>query len=252
LRFLRNFRLTILCKPPDFTHCTMFHQCAQYQSETGIEPRLLLLLVFALFFPFFLSAAEPMIHVIIADDGRAGFGANLVADYKNMERLFKENVPASRLELIVMDMDEITPDNILQTVQQTKLSAEDTLVFYYPGHAANDAGNGEHYFQLKDRSGNNVELQRRTLLAEMKKKQPRLTVLLTDCCNIELKGNRQGSSIDRVVTGQADTGFSSSVCRSRRHNLLEERGSFVCRFLREETRFVFHLSFRCSVGKIQE
>jgi hypothetical protein len=149
--------------------------------------RLFLLLAFVLFFPISLFAAEPVIHVIVASDGRAGFGANLIADYNNIERLFKRNVPKDRLKLIAMKMDEITPDKILETVEQVTLNKEDTLVFYYSGHAANNAGNGGQYFQLKDEEGKSVELQRRTLLAKLHEKKARMTVLLTDCCNIEEK-----------------------------------------------------------------
>jgi hypothetical protein len=161
--------------------------------------RLCLLLVFALFFPFSLSAAEPMIHVVIATDGRAGFGANLIADYKNISRLFKENVPKSRLNLIPMEMDEITPDKILQTVNQIELTEGDTLVFYYSGHAAHDAGNGGHYFQLRDEQRKLLELQRRTLLAALKGKKARLTVLLTDCCNIEEKLTGESKETQQTV-----------------------------------------------------
>ncbi len=145
------------------------------------------------------QAAEPTIHVVIAADGRAGFGANLVADYKNIERLFKENVPESRLDLLLMDADEITPDNILDAVGKLKLAAEDTLVFYYSGHAAHDAGNGGQFFQLKDKNGKAVELQRRTLLAALKEKKARLTVLLTDCCNIEQKSSGESKETPRTA-----------------------------------------------------
>jgi len=157
--------------------------------------RLFLLTMFVLFLPLSLYAAEPTIYVVIAADGRAGFGANLVADYRNMERLFKENVPQSQLNLIVMETNEITPDKILQTVNQVELTDEDTLVFYYSGHAAHDAGNGGQFFQLKDDKGNAVELQRRTLLTTLKGKKARLTVLLTDCCNIEQKSSSESKEV---------------------------------------------------------
>ncbi|MDR0327120.1 MAG: caspase family protein, partial [Planctomycetaceae bacterium] len=151
--------------------------------------RFILLLILILTFPLSLCVAEPAIHVVIAADGRAGFGANMVADYKNMERLFKENVPKSRLHLIAMEPDEITPDKILQTIRQIEIADEDTLVFYYSGHAAHNAGSGGQFFQLKEGNGSAAELQRRTLLATLKEKKLRLTVLLTDCCNIEQKAS---------------------------------------------------------------
>ena len=160
--------------------------------------RLLFSLVFALVFPLTLYAAEPMIHVVIAADGRAGFGTNLVTDYKNMERLFRENIPQSRLNLILMEMDEIMPNTILQTINRIELGAEDALVFYYSGRAANDAGNGGQFFQLRSETGKAVELHRRTLLATLKGKKARLTVLLTDCCNLEQESS--GESEDENMS----------------------------------------------------
>ena len=153
----------------------------------------------ALFFPLSLHAAEPTIHVVIAADGRAGLGVNLVADYQNMERLFRENVPQSQLKLILMETDDITPDKVLQTVNRIELGAEDTLVFYFSGRAANDAGNGGQFFQLRDEEGKLAELQRRTLLATLRNKKARLTVLLTDCCNIERESSGQSKGLTKTA-----------------------------------------------------
>jgi len=162
--------------------------------------RIFLFFVFGLFLSLPLQAAEPKVHVVVAADGRAGFGANLMADYNNIERLFKGNVPKERLNFIALERDEIIPDKILQTISRIELSAEDTLIFYYSGNAAGragtqddgtaklenaEAGNGGQFFQLKDEQGKPVELFRRTLLAQLKEKKARLTVLLTDCSNIE-------------------------------------------------------------------
>ncbi len=130
------------------------------------------------------AAAEPTIHVVIAADGRAGFGQNLVADRENMERVFRQHVPKSQLDIVLMDVKAITPDSLLAAVAKLEIEKEDTLVVYYSGHGANDDRNGGHYFQLKDDDGKTAELQRRTLLAKMKEKQARLCVLLTDCCNL--------------------------------------------------------------------
>jgi len=148
--------------------------------------RLFLLSIFALFFSPALCAAEPVIHVIVASDLRAGYSSHLITDHNNIERLFKGNVPKDRLRLVAMKMDEITPDKILQTVKETAPADNDTLVFYYSGHAAHAAGNGGQFFQLKDEQGKSVELHRRTLLAALHEKKARLTILLSDCSNIEV------------------------------------------------------------------
>ena len=162
--------------------------------------RIFLLLIFVLLSQFSLCAAEPVIHVIIASDGRAGFGANLIADHNNIERLFRGGVPKDRLHLVAMQMADITPDKILQTVKDIQPTEDDTLVFYYSGHAAHDAGNGGQFFQIKDDNGKAVELQRRTLLAALHEKKARLTVLLTDCCNIELEPTGESKEIASPVS----------------------------------------------------
>jgi len=172
---------------------------------------LFLLLTFILFFPSMLCAAEPMIHVIVASDLRAGFSAHLITDRNNIERLFKSDVPKDRLNFVSMKMDDITPDKILQTVKEIEASDKDTLVFYYSGHAASAAGNGGQFFQLKDEQGKSVELRRRTLLAALHEKKARLTVLLTDCSNIE--ENESGTKENEFL-GKSAKNFSSPATMS--------------------------------------
>ena len=91
--------------------------------------RFILLLVSVLLLSFSASATEPVIHVIVASDLRAGFNPNLITDHTNIERLFRGNVPKDRLNFVAMKMDEITPDRILQTVKEIEPADQDTLVF---------------------------------------------------------------------------------------------------------------------------
>lgn len=146
-------------------------------------------ILFILLVSFFGAAplSAQTIHVLIAADGRAGFGANMAADARNMENVFTNHVPKSQLNLIVMDRSKVDPENILKSVTQFDVKADDTLVVYYSGHAAHDVGNGGHYFQFRDGNGKTSELTRRTLLAKMQEKNARLLVLLTDCCNVEME-----------------------------------------------------------------
>ena len=160
---------------------------------------LFLLSTLFLFFTPMLIAAEPVIHVIIASDLRAGFSSHLITDHNNIERLFKGNVPKDRLNLVAMKMDEITPDKILRTIKEIELTDKDTLVFYYSGHAASSAGNGGQFFQLKDEQGESVELQRRTLLAALHEKKARVTILLTDCSNIETDTDETGEKSPQTI-----------------------------------------------------
>ena len=160
--------------------------------------RFILLLVLVLLLSFSARATEPVFHVIIASDIRAGFNPHLITDHHNIERLFRGNVPKDRLNLVAMKMDEITPDRILQTVKEIELADQDTLAFYYSGHAASSAGDGGQFFQLKDEQGRSVELHRRTLLAALHEKKARLTVLLTDCGNVEVD-EKESDTVEKSV-----------------------------------------------------
>ena len=120
------------------------------------------------------------IHVILAADGADGkIGTAVKADQENMKNLFQGNVPAANLNLVTLDADSMTPDGMLQSVDGLTVAPHDTVIFYYSGHGAFDTDDKRQFLALT-KGGN---LYRETLLTKMEGKNPRLTVLLTDCCN---------------------------------------------------------------------
>lgn len=82
--------------------------------------------------------------------------------------------------------DQVTAENILGVVDRLAVRDSETLLCYYIGHGAYDPArvregdrSGGHFFQIP--SG---DLMRRTLLDHLRAKHARLTVLLSDTCNV--------------------------------------------------------------------
>jgi len=92
----------------------------------------------------------------------------------------------------------MTPDGILRSVNALNVNPNDAIVFYYSGHGAFDTKNQKQIFTLA-KGGN---LYREVVVAKMEAKSPRLTVLLTDCCNTntEVAGTRSAGSSKVIKT----------------------------------------------------
>ncbi|MDR2705265.1 MAG: caspase family protein [Planctomycetaceae bacterium] len=138
------------------------------------------------------QAVAQKIHLVIAADTNAsgGVGAITKIDQHNIKQLFESNIPSSQLSITTIPAEEMREADILKKVDSLEISNNDTIVFYYSGHGAFDRQKQEQFLQLS--LGN---LYRAELLKHIVQKLPRLSVLLTDCCNIQVDGvvqERQG------------------------------------------------------------
>jgi hypothetical protein len=71
----------------------------------------------------------------------------------------------------------LTKDAILQEIRNINANSDDTIFLFYSGHGAFDSVAG-HYFQLASKE----QAFRSEILAAMKSKQARLSILISDCC----------------------------------------------------------------------
>lgn len=138
------------------------------------------------------SAFAEKIHALVIADisPAAGWGIyqpNVQFDVVHMNGFFEQNAPEDQLSLEsrVLDENEIaTPSFILESLDELKPAANDTVVLYYSGHGGvDDRGS---YFELAG-----GKLYRDEVRTRLKAKNARLAVLLSDCCNSRSDGRAQ-------------------------------------------------------------
>lgn len=135
------------------------------------------------------------IHIITVGDFRGFSGGarlGIQKDLGNFTAFFQKSVPAGQLAIHSVGGEMATPAAIRKAIEEVKPEENDTFVFYYTGHAANDSTTYGQYFQLKDEKGLPDPLARTEVRNLMMEKNCRLTVLLTDCCNTFLESGKMG------------------------------------------------------------
>jgi hypothetical protein len=118
------------------------------------------------------------VHLLLVGDTLdRNIAESVEHDLGNMAVTFYILLSEGQLDFQRLTGDEVSAENILKAIAKIRLASDDTLVFYWAGHGAFD--NDGHYLHMP----HGGDLYRSTLLGAMKKKQARLAVLLTDCCN---------------------------------------------------------------------
>lgn len=99
-----------------------------------------------------------------------------------------QGVPGIRdQDIVELRGDDVNASNILQSVDRLTVRENETLFCYYIGHGAYDSSratgddpSGGHFFQIP--SG---DLMRQSLANKLLAKRARLTVLISDTCNVQ-------------------------------------------------------------------
>jgi hypothetical protein len=96
-----------------------------------------------------------------------------------MQELLEANVLPEQLTVTWVPTDPMTPSAVLGVVQALQdVGPDDALMFYYAGHGAYDQQNRQYFHLLP--SGQ--PLYRQTLYEALMRHNPRLMVLISDCC----------------------------------------------------------------------
>lgn len=159
------------------------------------------------------------IHALIVADaspscGWGRFGTYVRTDALQMTGFFKTHIPKNQLVLdsIVFLADaEASPESVRAALAKLRPEPNDTVVFYYTGHGGLD-DRGSHFLM------NGGKLYRDEVRAALQHMKPRLTVLLTDCCN---------SRSDGIAIGYRDAFKSPEVISPLCHSLLIEPSGLV-------------------------
>lgn len=114
--------------------------------------------------------------LVIADTNDAIIGPDVNIDGKNVYTRLVQEVPWHRLGLTRLIGDKVTQDDIFAYYQKLSVQSNDAVFCFFAGHGAVEGG--DHVIMMTD----GAKLRRADLLAAMKKKGARLTVLVTDSC----------------------------------------------------------------------
>jgi len=111
-----------------------------------------------------------------------GVGKNLI----NVQALFEDIPQGNRGKMLVVADDQCNAASILEAVRSLQVNPGDTIFCYYAGHGAYDPSqqdpndpSGGHFFQIPG-----GDLYRKTLMKELTTHGAKLTVLITDTCNV--------------------------------------------------------------------
>jgi len=134
------------------------------------------------------SHAQKLHALVVGDESEwaqwGEFLPNVQMDTLYMFVTLFNNVPENQLNMRNMTIEAGipgSPADILRGIDDFKVSANDTLMIYFTGHGgADDRG---HYLSLEK-----GKLYRSQLKDRMVAKGARLTVILTDCCNVRGDG----------------------------------------------------------------
>ena len=122
-------------------------------------------------------------HLILAADisPSDNVGGTVRSDAYNLRELIENNVAGGRLNIINLEEkrrgEMLTKNDILQSIRNLNANPDDTIFFFYSGHGAFDSEAGQ-YFALASQE----QAFRSEVLATMKNKNVRLSILISDCC----------------------------------------------------------------------
>jgi Caspase domain len=131
----------------------------------------------------FAADNKPIVHVVAIGDLDVGgnFGAKVADDARNIIATFRDTFAkagkADQLKPHLVLGKDVNPDHVLRLIHGLNVRPHDTLVVLYSGHGGMESRNN-HILAF-----HHGELEKNRLLSAMTAKNPRLTVLLTDCCS---------------------------------------------------------------------
>ena len=124
------------------------------------------------------DAHAQQVHLLLAGEtADRDIGNSVRHDLEAAARTFHLLLGQGQLDQTRLEGDRVSAEGILTALDRFSVKPDDALVCFWSGHGAFD--DDGHYLRMAQ-GGN---LRRSTLLGAMSKKQVRLIVLLTDCCN---------------------------------------------------------------------
>ncbi len=145
-----------------------------------------------LYLPAWLAAAdeaERLRVLLVGDTGDPNIGPSVRQDLRTMRGLFESAFTEhkDRLTLDVLQGRNASRTAILDYYRKLETGPREALVFYFSGHGGTERRRGHLFQVLADDSDRPTALWRDEVRSAMLAHQPRLTVLLSDCCSDEIE-----------------------------------------------------------------
>jgi len=182
----------------------------QLSSPRRLLPQLVALAVLLLGISGWAQAQEGKVYLLItASDADRKIGRSCLVDLVNVRRFFGASIEGNnRVIETLTDKDETTtlpgnPKLSLEAIENYyhslngRVTAKDTVVFYYSGHGAFDS---EQYHYMATKTGPVPRFKVRDAIWAMDPR-PKLIVIITDCCSaymdIQEGAKRKAPNADR-------------------------------------------------------
>ena len=120
--------------------------------------------------------------LLVIDTNDPEIGESVKQDLNTFRQLLDWGIPEHRRSMTELQGDAAMPKGILAAIQKLDVKRNDALVVYYAGHGA--WYDGGHYLRMNQ----GKILLRKDLQSAMRKRAPRLAILLTDCCSTYVGG----------------------------------------------------------------
>ena len=139
-----------------------------------------------------------LIKVISTDD--EDIAASCKVDADRIQRLFQDVTQLCRMKLTIKDVigEQYGKKQLLSALKSIRSGPKDVIVFYYSGHGFAFQNDSAYRFPQMDLRSN-ARLQKMTAATTMnveevfnliKKKKPKLSLVMADCCNNTVNANR--------------------------------------------------------------
>lgn len=128
------------------------------------------------------ASAQTLHAILIADTNDASIGVSVKKDFEGLKRLVTavSGYTGMQLSLQALEGAQVTLANVRQAVTNVKSGPDDAILFYYSGHGFRTWNKTSRfpYLYISQQGQDFTEI-----VAELRKKAPRLLIAVTDSCN---------------------------------------------------------------------
>jgi hypothetical protein len=158
------------------------------------------------------------LHIILVGDTNVSdIGDSVAVDIRRMQQL--ASIVASstglRLNLQTIIGNNVTPNNVRQSVSKLRLTSNDVVFFYWSGHGYNRGKSYLPTMSIQTRESSNVDLKE--IADSIQAKKPRLYMVIGDTCNVKL--NQRYVHNTAQATSRSSTNYKDLFLNHRGHIL---------------------------------